>query len=291
MRDIPSELAVTIEGGAALLCHVWIVERRDGVRLGFTDHDRALTVEGVVCSAASGWTGGAAEGRLGLEPGTASAAGVLDDAAVTAADLDDGLWDGAAVELWRVDWSAPARRVRLSRGTIARVAREGDRFVAEAEGALTRLDRVAGRSFGRTCDAALGDDRCRAAVDGAGFNGSGTVVAADGPRLTVGGLGAFADGWFSGGRLSWTSGANAGRVSGVALHRGGLVVLDEAARRAVAAGDGFTVRAGCDKRAATCREKFGNGLNFQGFPEIPGDDFLTAYPVEGGRHDGASRRG
>ena len=160
MRNIPSELAAAIEGGAALLCHVWIVERRDGVRLGFTDHDRALTVEGVVCSAASGWTGGAAEGRLGLEPGTASAAGVLDDAAVTAADLDDGLWDGAAVELWRVDWERPDLRVRLWTATLTRVRREGGRFTADLQGPLGGLERVVGRTYGRMCDARLGDARC-----------------------------------------------------------------------------------------------------------------------------------
>jgi len=46
----------------------------------------------------------------------------------------------------------------------------------------------------------------------------------------------------------------------------------------------------CDKRWETCIETFGNGVNFQGFPDIPGDDFLTAYPATGGRHDGGSRR-
>jgi hypothetical protein len=46
----------------------------------------------------------------------------------------------------------------------------------------------------------------------------------------------------------------------------------------------------CDKRWATCVGTFANGVNFQGFPDTPGDDFLTATPVEGGRHDGGSRR-
>lgn len=46
----------------------------------------------------------------------------------------------------------------------------------------------------------------------------------------------------------------------------------------------------CDKRWATCVATYSNGLNFQGFPDIPGDDFLTAAPVSGGRHDGGSRR-
>ena len=46
----------------------------------------------------------------------------------------------------------------------------------------------------------------------------------------------------------------------------------------------------CDKRWATCVGAFGNGLNFQGFPDVPGDDFLMAAPVAGGRNDGRTRR-
>jgi uncharacterized phage protein (TIGR02218 family) len=228
---------------------------------------------------------------------------VLDDVAVTPEDLGDGLYDGASVELWRVDWEDPALRVRLWKGTIARVQSAGARFTAEVEGPLAKLDRVVGRTYGRTCDAVLGDARCRADLSGAAWNGAGVVTdfpsgplghlpsrAGEGRQhLLVSGLEAFAAGWFAGGRLTWTSGANAGRSQGVAAHRAGLLVLDDAPRRAVAAGDGFTMRAGCDKRWATCRAKFGNGANFQGFPQIPGDDFLTAYPVEGGRHDGGRR--
>ena len=58
---------------------------------------------------------------------------------------------------------------------------------------------------------------------------------------------------------------------------------------AVAPGDTFQVVAGCDKSAGTCRGKFSNFLNFRGFPHIPGDDWVTAYPKNGGNHDGASR--
>ncbi len=69
MRDIPIELAARIESGAATLCHAWVVTRADGGRLGFTDHDRDLVVDGVVCRAASGWTKGAAEVATGLAAG------------------------------------------------------------------------------------------------------------------------------------------------------------------------------------------------------------------------------
>ena len=45
----------------------------------------------------------------------------------------------------------------------------------------------------------------------------------------------------------------------------------------LAVGDTLQVTAGCDKRFATCREKFANGLNFQGFPHMPGSDFSYGY--------------
>jgi uncharacterized phage protein (TIGR02218 family) len=55
------------------------------------------------------------------------------------------------------------------------------------------------------------------------------------------------------------------------------------------AGDAFTVTAGCDKRFATCRDRFANAANFRGFPHIPGNDFLVSYPVIGeSGHDGGA---
>lgn len=214
MREIPEELAARIESGAATLCHAWIVERADGTALGFTDHDRDLTVDEVVCRAASGWTMGAAEGAAGLAPGDAAIGGALDDARLSEADVLAGLWDGASVATWRVDWLKPDLKVLMSRATLARIRREGAAFVAELEGPLAALDRVVGRTYGRLCDAVLGDARCGADPEG--------------------------------------------RT--------------------------------CDKRFETCVATFENGLNFRGFPDIPGDDFLTAYPATGGRHDGGSRR-
>lgn len=165
MRDIPTALAARIQSGAAMLCHVWLLTRTDGSRLGFTDHDRDLLHDGVDCSAASGWTAGAAEGGLGFSAGSASAAGALDSDAITAGDIEAGLYDDAALECRRLDWTGPALFVGLWSGRVARLRREGEGFVAEIEGPLARLDRVAGRTYGRLCDANLGDDRCGVASD------------------------------------------------------------------------------------------------------------------------------
>lgn len=172
MRAIPADLAARIESGAATLCHVWLLTRRDGSVAGFTDHDRDLDHGGVVCLASAGWTAGAADAALGVSgAGAMAVAGVLDAEVLAEADLAAGLYDGARVECRRVDWSAPTLFVSLWTGAIARVRREGEAFTAEIEGALAGLDRVAGRSYGQLCDANLGDARCGVPPDHPAFEG------------------------------------------------------------------------------------------------------------------------
>lgn len=154
MRALPEGLDV------GRLCQAWIVTRTDGARLGFTDHDRDLVVDGVTCRASGGWSPGASETAVGYGPGQAAALGVLDADGITEADLAAGLYDGAKVAALRVDWSAPSRLVRLWTATIAAVSREGEAFTATLAGPLADLERVAGRTFTRLCDARLGDGRC-----------------------------------------------------------------------------------------------------------------------------------
>lgn len=55
----------------------------------------------------------------------------------------------------------------------------------------------------------------------------------------------------------------------------------------LAPGDTFVVTAGCDKQFATCQAKFANAASYRGFPHMPGNDFITAYP----RADDANRSG
>ena len=39
------------------------------------------------------------------------------------------------------------------------------------------------------------------------------------------------------------------------------------------------LREGCDRTVATCAARFGNAVNFQGEPFLPGNDMLAQYPV------------
>jgi NlpC/P60 family putative phage cell wall peptidase/uncharacterized phage protein (TIGR02216 family) len=57
-----------------------------------------------------------------------------------------------------------------------------------------------------------------------------------------------------------------------------LIEIWEPIRAQVQPGDTVRLLAGCDKRFETCRLKFLNGANFQGFPDLPDEDWVSVAP-------------
>jgi hypothetical protein len=57
MRPIPADLQAKLNSGVTTLCRCWRMVRRDGVALGFTDHDEDVTLDGLVCRAGTGLSG------------------------------------------------------------------------------------------------------------------------------------------------------------------------------------------------------------------------------------------
>ncbi len=287
MRALPPSLATALASGATTLARAWAVTRTDGVTLGFTDHDRPLAFEGIAFEAASGLTASALEQAQGLAADSHTVEGALASAAITDADLERGLYDGAEIRHWLVDWTDVAARILISRGTIGEVRRGAAAFEAEVMGLAERLNQPRGRAYLAQCDARLGDPRC--GVDLAAVEATATVTAAAEATLTVAGLEGHPSRWFDLGRARWTAGANAGAEARIQAHRApGRLTLWRPPAAPAEPGDTLTLVAGCDKSAATCRAKFDNLLNFRGFPFMPGDDWATTYPNSGGPHDGGS---
>ncbi len=296
MRRIDPELQARLDGGATRLCRCWLVRRRDGVELGFTDHDRDVSFDAVVFRASSGMDASALVSATGLSVDNAQAAGALSSASVSEDDIRAGRYDDAEIRHWLVDWERPDLRVLLFRGHFGEIRRSDGAFEVELRGLAEALNAPVGRTVLRTCDRALGDAKCRFDTSLPGFSGEGVVESCLAAELVVSGLEGFAAGWFVSGGLTWLTGANAGEKGSVKFDRsaaGGArrLGLWQSAGRPIAPGDRFKVVAGCDKRAETCRAKFDNFLNFRGFPHLPGDDWVTAYPKDGAIHDGTSLQG
>jgi uncharacterized phage protein (TIGR02218 family) len=290
MRDIPAVLAAGLASGVTKLAHVWVIARRDGQVFAFTDHDAPLAFDALSCEPVSGLSAGALEKSLGLGVDTASIVGALSSQALSEQDLARGLWDGARVDIHRVDWTDTAQRVHVFAGRVGEVRRGAQAFEAELRGLQAQLNVPVGRVFSRFCDADLGDARCAKTIETAVFRGAGVVSAllADG-AFRADGLEAFAESWFTHGRLVWATGGE----NEIAAHRleAGDAVLEllDAPGPALVLGAAFTIYAGCDKRFDTCRGKFANTLNFRGHPHMPGNDAVQARPIAGEPLDGSSR--
>ncbi len=295
MRTLPAGLRAHLDSGATTLCHCWKIATVGGDVMGFTDHDRDLVVDGVTYEAQAGFTASEIESSLGFSIDNLDASGALSSERLSEARLKRGDFDGATVEVWRVNWQDASQRILLRKGHLGEVTHGGVGFTAEVRGLAHLLNQTRGRVFQFGCDAVLGDARCGVNLETAALRSAGSVLSVEeNRRLFVAGLDTYAEGWFARGTLSWTGGANAGRVGEVKFHRRSgtqvLVELWQEAAHPVAAGDGFLIRAGCDKQLSTCAAKFNNVVNYRGFPHIPGDDFVLSYATKDDPgNDGKSR--
>jgi uncharacterized phage protein (TIGR02218 family) len=187
----------------------------------------------------------------------------------------------------------PERRLHLFRGTFGEIRRKERSFEVELRGLAEALNVPVGRTIKRTCNLVVGEAKCGVDLGRSGrFLETEADGVIDGHGIVLASAGDVAAGWFTLGALRWLSGANAGLVAAVSGDRivGGrrVVYLAEPPPLAVAAGDRLRVTVGCDRHADTCRSRFDNFLNFRGFPHIPGDDWIVAYPKAGSVHDGSS---
>jgi uncharacterized phage protein (TIGR02218 family) len=266
-----------LAGELTSLAILWKLVRRDGVALGFTTHDQPLVFEGMRYESAPGMAPSAIVSSDALEVDAMEVAGALSADAITAADLRNGRFDGAAVQLFMVDWRDPAAgRMLLASGNIGTIeaGTGSDRgFSAAIRGPTAVLEAGRIETYSPECRAELGDWRCRVSMRGRSLRS--VINDAAGGAFRIAGLDAANAGNYLGGRLRLLSGQLAGVERGVVAVEADAVRLDEPL--AVAVGDAVMLVEGCDKQFATCAGRFGNAPNFRGEPHVPGSDLLTRF--------------
>ncbi len=290
-----SEFQDHLDTGTTTLARCWVVQRRDGVTYGFTDHDRALNFDGITFKADAGMTARAIMSATGLSVDNSEAMGALSDAAITEDDIEAGRFDGAEVKAWLVNWANVAIRSLRFAGSIGELRRAGGAFHAELRGLTEALNQTQGRVYQTPCSAILGDADCRFSLNKDGYSKELAVeVLEDGRRFRFADMASFEPAWFERGRLQVLTGAAEGLIGAIKRDRfvGTTREIEvwQAFRTPIKAGDVIRLEAGCDKRHQTCRTKFDNILNFRGFPDIPGDDWLVSTPVAAGAKAGGSLR-
>ncbi|MEQ1510532.1 MAG: DUF2163 domain-containing protein [Sphingopyxis sp.] len=257
------------------LAWCWRIERRDGVVIGLTTHDSTIEIDGLAFASAPGIRPSAIHQRTGLDGASFEIEGALNSAAISAGDLIQGRWDGAAITLIIANWQSPdVDPVIIASGRVGAVSSDGVSFTAELSGRDASLDAPFTPETTPECRAALGDRRCGVAMGGRTHRAKVVLVDSEGIVFDQ----TWPDGALDFGRLRWLSGVNRGLSSTIIVQSGGRVRIAAAHEGVAVVGAYAELSEGCDKRAATCSGRFGNIANFRGEPHLPGLDLLTRFP-------------
>ena len=266
----------------------WKITRVDGEVLAFTSLDRDLVFRGVTHKRCDSLNASAAELSAALgSVGNLELAGIISDDAITEADLFGGVYDNAQVEVWMVPWDAEQGEVawRIGIGTCGNLSQGDLGFNMEVLTPGARMQQQAlVQVYTPACRFELGDARCTVNLAPLTVTGSVTGVPAEDAstqksrREFTDTSRSEANGYFDGGMLTWTSGANDGAQSEVKSFAADSFILWQPMLYPIQAGDSYSLVPGCDKLAATCKAKFSNYDNFGGFPDVPGRDEISKTP-------------
>lgn len=277
MKNTPALLQSHMAQGTTTLAHLVKLTRRDGLVLAAAlDHDRPIVFGGLTYQPALGMAPTDLETSGNLSVDNMDAKGALMVLGISEKDIAAGLWDLCEVHVFRVNWMKPDDGAeKLKRGWFGEISIGRDSFNNEVRGITQKLHQKIGEVVSASCKADLFDTRCKVqATEGVWkFSGIAVTGAASARQIAATGL-TQAAGFFDAGKVTWTSGANAGLSMEIRTHTdGGNIELQEPMPYPVAVEDQFTVFAGCLKRHdIDCQNKFGNIINFRGAPFVPGQD-------------------
>lgn len=278
MKSVSAGYTTHIGRSTTSIAHCLKLTRTDGQVFAFTDHDRSLVVSAVTY--VPGLRPYAVKASSDLAPTNSEQEGGFGSDAVTADDIRAGLWDYAEVECFRVNWSDLTQGVeKICKGRLGQITRGRTQFQAEMLGLLDPLSQQIGRIVSPECQAELGDDEC--GVDLTPFTITSTVTSSAARDRFYDGARAEAADYFTNGKVTITSGDNAGISREVKQYPGGspsgFFLLQMPFPYDIAPGVSYTAVAGCRYRLIEdCKTKFNNVVNFRGFPGVPGIDYLAS---------------
>lgn len=285
MLTIATSVAEFIACRNPNLAKLWTITRTDGEVLRFTGHDKTIPHQGNDFSPAGGFDASADRLEGALKEHNKSIKGLIASDRIKLDDLMAGLYDDAAVVEDLVDWRFPwLGNIYTRRWWVDSVRFDGEYHEAEMSGPTRLLRNQVGAVCSRTCGHKLGEFNATTGIGctvdvAAGYTDSSVTILGTldaNKRMTIvidsGSLGGSrADGWFDDGKIVFLDGANAGHTLTVKrwTTADSKLVLQEEAPFEIEANATCDLIAGCDRLRTTCRDKFGNIVEFSGFPFMP----------------------
>ena len=271
MKQVSQQFRDHTKQEVTTLCTIWKVIRTDGEIFGFTDCAEDIEYEGVTYSASSGHSPSAITTNSAMSVDNLDIVSVLDDSRITPRDISAGKWDFAEIQLMRINYEDLSMGVEIIRtGTLGRISVKRGSFNAELRGITQVLQQGMGSVYSPGCRATLGDSKCKFDIQMVTF--PGTVETVTNNRTFTDTSQSSPDGYFNYGVLKWITGDNEGLKMEVKSFASYQIELQLPMPYEVKIGDTFEITAGCDKSRDMCFSRFNNVINFQGEPDVPGND-------------------
>lgn len=270
---------------------IWTITRTDGEVFRFTSKDTDLEFpagSGIIYQSCDSLTPSASENVSEVDAaGSMDLSGAVGPDGITKEALYSGLFDGAFVEAWLVAWEGTAVPKRLLAGTFGPVEQTETSFKVEILGDGAKLMQtplisllqpgcrwVSGKFGG------FGGPFC--GVDLGPLTVTGTIDSGDGLRAFTDAARVEAAGYFTRGKVTFTSGLNSGVSAEIKSHAaGGVFELWPRLAFPIIAGATYSMTPGCTglheaSGGTNGCTAWNNKRRFGGFKKVPGGDKRSA---------------
>ncbi len=261
------------------LARCWKILRSDGQSFCFTDHNEDIMFDNDTYSSVSPLNMSSLEKNIGLDTDNVEISGTFHHESIVETDIENGLFDQAKIVVFEFDWVLKTKNRVLFQGLFSSYSYGDDRFSVEAQSAFGKLGHVFGRGFHLTCDADLGDENCGIDINLPSYKFTPNIIKFLENGIEISSIVGIAEGRFQNGTAELI--ANERVISKLSIKSD---VLTEETRQITfwnnlnsnqTAADNINLYIGCDKSIDCCCQKFGNAINFRGFPNIPNDDWIN----------------
>jgi len=273
MRTISNDLKAEIKAGR--IARLLKITCKNGDVYAFTDTDMPLVVDSVKYTPAPGLQSVKLTATSDVQISNQEIGAALSE--IPEQDLIGGVFDSAEIIASWASWANPgAGKVDVFVGTLGEVTWDDRGFVADVVSNMKAMERIIGWQYTATCRHTLYGGPAAGKIGSCGVNPAtftftGSVSSILTPKWRFTASLSQPDGYFSAGVLTWTTGNNAGLSVTVKRQTGAEFELFLPTAFTFAAGDTFSIKAGCDKTLETCKNKFNNLNNYGGFPHIQQD--------------------
>lgn len=263
-------------------CQIWTITRTDEEVFRFTSLDRDFVFLGNNYQACDSLVPSASESVSEVDAaGSVNLSGAVGATGITLKDLYGGLFDGARVEAWLVPWAGAGTMRLLLRGTFGPVELGETGYSVDLLGDGAKLQQTPLiRLLQPGCRWQFGDGFCQ--KDLGPLTVTGTIDSGDGQRGFTDAARAETAGYFTRGRVTFTTGDNTGISAEIKAHlTGGVFELWPRLPYGISTGDQYSMTPGCTNLQEASGGTNGctawaNLVRYGGFVRVPGGDKRSA---------------